>query len=276
MGKSEGRYTLKKSENPKGEGQMKKMVMLISVIVVATFLAVQSYAASPIALWLFNDGAGEVAVDSTGNGYDGTLRNSPTWGEGRFGGGIWFSAAAGSNVIAPVPYLNTLTITMWGLYTNLASNNIGLIHVQAGEDENADPGSKIIGMWVENTSIFWGRIIPVGVGNVNFPKNATVPADEWNHFAMVIDASTGKATEYLNGEAVGEVDYAGELTEFTFINIGRQGNESWEGGIDEVALFDAALTQQEITSAMVNGLGSITAVSPGGKAAVLWGGIKSR
>lgn len=255
---------------------MRKMTMLISVITIAILLNAQSHAASPIALWLFDDGAGEVALDSTGNGYNGTLRNGPTWGEGRFGGGIWLSAAAGSNVIAPIPYINTLTITMWGLYTNLASNNIGLIHVQAGEDENADPGSKIIGMWVENTSLFWGRIIPAGVGNVNFPKNANVPANEWNHFAMVINASTGKATEYLNGEAVGEVDYAGELTEFTFINIGRQGNESWEGGIDEVALFDVALTQQEIISAMANGLGSITAVSPVDKAAALWGEIKSR
>ena len=136
--------------------------------------------------------------------------------------------------------------------------------------------SPCLRMWVENSSNLWGRIIPAGSGNVNFPKNASVTANEWNHFAMVIDASTGKATQYLNGEAVGEVDYPGELTAFTFLNIGRQGNESWEGGIDDVALFDVALTQQEIMSVMTNDLGSMTAVSSEGKAAVLWGGIKSK
>ena len=254
---------------------MKTAIVLMSIVAVALFVGSNAGAASPVALWLFDEGAGDVAVDSTGNGYDGTLRGDPTWGAGKNDGGLWFSAANGSNVIAPVPYLNTLTITMWAKYTDLPSNNIGLIHVQAGEDENADPGSKIIGMWVENTSTLWGRIIPAGAGNVNFPKNASVDADVWNHFAMVIDAATGKATQFLNGEAVGEVDYPGELTEYTFMNIGRQGNESWEGGIDEVALFDVALSPAEIATVMNEGLGGAAApVSPEDKAATLWGELR--
>jgi hypothetical protein len=216
--------------------------------------AVESHAADAVAIWLFDDGAGDVAIDSTGNGHDGNLKNNPTWGDGKNGGGLWFSSAEANRVIAPVPHLNTLTITMWALYTDLPSTNIGLLHFQGGEDENTDPGSKIIGMWVENTALLWGRIIPAGAGNVNFPKNATVEANVWNHFAMVIDADSGKATQYLNGEAVGEVDYQGELTAFTFANIGRQGSESWEGGIDEVAIFDSALSGDEI-KAVMSGVG---------------------
>ena len=243
-----------------------------TILVFGMVVCIQSYAAEPVALWLFDDGAGDVAIDSTGNGYDGTLRGNATWSDGKNGGGLLFSFADGSNVIAPIPYLNTLTITMWARYTDLPSTNIGLIHVQAGEDENADPGSKIIGMWVENTSNLWGRIIPVGSGNVNFPKNVLVEADVWNHFAMVIDAGSGKAMQYLNGEVAGEVDYPGELTEFTFMNIGRQGNESWEGGIDEVALSDIAFSQDEILAVMNDGY--VAAVSPAGKLANSWGQIK--
>lgn len=251
-----------------------KRLIWSTIIVFGLVVCVKGYAADPVALWLFDDGAGDVATDSTGNGHDGKLRGNATWGDGKNGGGLSFSAADGSNVIAPVPYLNTLTITMWALYTNLASTNIGLIHVQAGEDENADPGSKIIGMWVENTSLLWGRIIPAGSGNVNFPKNAPVEANVWNHFAMVINADSGKATEFLNGKVAGEVDYPGELTEFTFMNIGRQGSESWEGGIDEVALFDSALSQNEILGVMNNGFGNATAVSPAGKLTNIWGQMK--
>ena len=231
-------------------------------------------AADPVALWLCDDAAGEAASDATGNGHDATLRGNTTWGTGQTGGGLWFAFAEGSNVIAPVPHLDTLTITMWALYTDTPTTNIGLIHVQAGEDENADPGSKIIGMWVENTGILWGRIIPDGVGNVNLPKNVTLDQDVWNHIALVIDAASGKATQYLNGEMAGEVDYTGAMTPFTFMNIGRQGNESWEGGIDEVALFDVALTQAEIQAVMQDGFANGTAVSPQGKLSAVWGNMK--
>ena len=228
-----------------------KLTQILALVFVLSMVgAMESHAADAVAIWLFDDGAGDIAFDSTGNGHDGSLKNNPTWGDGKNGGGLWFSFVEANKVIAPVPHLNTLTIMMWAIYTDLPTTNIGLLHVQAGEDENADPGSKIIGMWVENTSLLWGRIIPPGAGNVNFPKNAMVEANVWNHFAMVIDADSGKATQYFNGEAVGEVDYPGELTEFTFANIGRQGDESWEGGIDEVALFDVALTEDVIKAAM--------------------------
>ena len=254
---------------------MKRLAIWSSVLVLMLMVSAYSYAADPVALWLFDDGAGDVAMDATGNGRDGTLRNAPAWGDGKNGGGLWFTFAEGNNVIAPVPHLNTLTITMWALYTDTPTTNIGLIHVQAGEDENADPGSKIIGMWLENTSILWGRIIPAGGGNVNLPKNVQMEMNVWNHVALVVDAASGKVIQYLNGDVAGEVDYPGELTEFTFMNIGRQGNESWEGGIDEVALFDMALSEQEIEAVMADGLGgSAAAVSPHSKAATLWGELK--
>jgi len=252
-----------------------KTLRFISVLALSLVFCLQVYSMpSPVALWQFNEGAGTVAGDSTGNGYNGTLRNDPQWGDGYSGGGLWFTFAGGSNVIAPVPYLNTLTIMMWAQYTDTPTTNIGLLHVQAGEDENADPGSKIIGIWVENTGILWGRIIPDGVGNVNLPKNAVMEANVWNHVALIINADSGKATQYLNGEAIGEVDYSGTMTAFTFANIGRQGNESWEGGIDEVALFDQALTADEIKEAMSNGLGGVSAVSSNDKASSCWGEIK--
>jgi len=228
-----------------------KLTNLLTLLFVLGLVgAVANHAAGAVAIWRFEDGAGDVAIDSTGNGYDGSLRNNPTWGDGENGGGLWFSNAEAQKVIAPIPQLNTLTVTMWALYTDNPATNIGLLHVQTGEDDNTDPASKIIGMWVENTTLLWGRIIPAGAGNVNFPKNATVEANVWNHYAMVIDADSGKATQYLNGEAVGEVDYSGELSPYTFANIGRQGSESWEGGIDEVAIFDRALSADQIKAVM--------------------------
>ena len=48
---------------------------------------------------------------------------------------------------------------------------------------------------------------------------------------------------------------------------------TFDGKIDEVAIFKRALTEAEIQKAMQ---GDMVAVYPSGKAATTWGGIKAR
>ena len=49
--------------------------------------------ANPIAIWLFDEGQGDVATDSSGNGNDGSLMNGPKRVGGRFGGALEFDGA---------------------------------------------------------------------------------------------------------------------------------------------------------------------------------------
>jgi hypothetical protein len=46
--------------------------------------------------------------------------------------------------------------------------------------------------------------------------------------------------------------------------------------MDDVAIFDNALSESEITSLMTKGLASIMAVELSGKLSVTWGAIKRR
>ena len=232
--------------------------------------------ASIVGMWLFDDGKGDVAIDSSENGLDGVLINAPEWlGDGKFGDCLKFEAAKAHNVRVPVPHNDTITIAMWASYSNLASTNIGLIHIQSGDFENADPGSKTVGMWVENSGSLWGRIIPAGQGNINFPKNKELDPETWYHIAMIIDANAGKATQYVNAEEVGQVNYPnGELNQYDFANIGRQGNESWDGLIDEVVIFSKALSVNDLKEVM-KGLGESFPVDRNGKLPVTWGGLKA-
>jgi len=229
---------------------------------------------SIVGMWLFDD-ENDIAKDYSGNGHDGTPINDPEWvDDGVFGGALLFTAGSAHNVRVPIPHNDTVTIAMWGNYRTLASNNIGLIHVQAGDFENADPGSKTIGMWVENSTSLWGRIIPDGIGNVNFPKNESLEADTWYHIAMVIDADTGKATQYLNAQEAGQVDYAGTLTQYDFANIGRQGDETWDGMIDEVVIFSEALSINDLKILMDDGIESAFSVESANKLATTWGKLR--
>ncbi len=229
-----------------------------------------------IGAWLFDEGKGEVAKDSSGNGNDGKLIAKPEWVKnGKIGGCLQFTAAKTHNVRVPVTHNNSLTVAMWANYKNLASNNIGLIHIQAGELDGGNPDTKIVGMWVENSSLLWGRIIPAGAGKVNFPKKQKLKADTWYHIAMVIDSQKNKATQYVNAKVVGDVEYkGGKLTKFDFANIGRQGTESWDGLLDEVIIFKKVITTEELKSVMQGIEQNVLSVEADDKLAVTWAKIK--
>src|SRR5690606_32491181 len=68
----------------------------------------------------------------------------------------------------------------------------------------------------------------------------------WNHLAVVQDADTCRV--YLNGNSTPEITLpptspaAGELT---FGGNGER-DANWEGRLDEIAVFDRALTVEEI------------------------------
>ncbi len=225
--------------------------------------------------WLFDEGAGDVVTDSSGNGDDGTLVNGPEWVAGRYGDGLEFSQTTNSYALVPVQHSSTATVTMWALYTATPSTNIGLIHAQATDGDLGGADTKMIGVWVENTNLLWGRVIDPAGARVNLPKNATLEAEIWFHVALVVDAAGGTVSQWVNGEQVGDAVYGGELGEYNYLKIGRQGTESWEGVIDDVGFFTEALSQDDIGAIMNLGLQAATvAVEPRGKAATTWSAIK--
>ncbi len=226
-------------------------------------------------VWQFDEGAGDVVGDSSGHGADGVLVNGPEWVNGWSGQGLSFSQTTNSYAMVPVAHSNTATVTAWALYTATPSTNIGLSHAQATDGDLGGAETKQIGVWLENTNLLWGRIIDPAGTRVNLPKNAELQPDTWIHFALVVDAAAGTVSQWVDGEMVGDAAYGGELGEYNFLKIGRQGTESWEGAIDEVGFFTEALSQDDITSIMDLGLQSVTtAVEARGKAATAWGAIK--
>jgi hypothetical protein len=227
-----------------------------------------------MARWSFEDGGGDTAADTSDNANDATLVGSPEFVPGHDGDGLQFAFAEGNYALAPVPYHNTATIVMWALYTSTPTGNIGLLHAQATEGDLGAPDTKMIGIWVENSNKLWGRFIDPAGALVNLPKNHTLDPDVWFHTALVVDADAGKATQWVDGEVVGEADYAGEVGEYNFLKIGRQGTETWEGILDEVGFFSAALSEDDINLIMNDGFDGALAVSALGKATTTWGSVK--
>jgi hypothetical protein len=116
--------------------------------------------------------------------------------------------------------------------------------------------------------ILKGKVSSGGSGTVQPYGATTLALDTWHHVALVYDGSELRI--YLNGS----VDENGSNNPLEFSGgifngnapfaIGSRGNvdQYFDGQIDEVAVFDRALSPAEITAIYENGLNGVTRMRP--------------
>ena len=237
---------------------------------------------SAIAVWLFDEGRGEIARDLLGNGHKATLQDGAQWADGKFGSGLSFDGQNDYVSIGESPDWDLgsgdFTIMLWffprsqrktALITSARDYWAGIMfHYQ---------GTRNIDIWASSTGRFWD-IIHSDPGGNGIGK-VSVALNKWSHAAYV--RSGNNWMSYVNGEEDVKVNGAKGIVDRTKEEkiIGRWGNPNdrgWLNGmIDEVAIFSTALSIDEIQRVMKNGLDQL-AVSPSDKLPVTWGKIKSR
>jgi len=125
--------------------------------------------------------------------------------------------------------------------------------------------------------IYTNSTVRMGFYNNDLDAPGAVSADEWVHICFWLDVEEKARRIYLNGEQV--VEDAGKSGIFYLGNTGNTMIGSWgtsgqkfNGIIDEVQVWDRALTESEISQSM----GELTALSvdASGKLTTTWGGIK--
>lgn len=92
-------------------------------------------------MWLFNEGKGKVAADSSKNKNDGTFFSDPEWSKGKFEGALEFDGD--DRVIIPSSdsiksTREGLTIVSWIYPTKKASNG-NIVEVNASSFRMEDP-----------------------------------------------------------------------------------------------------------------------------------------
>lgn len=250
---------------------MKKMVWLICLVFVSALAAQADIDLSSIAgVWLLDEGSGDVAADSSGNGHDGVV-SDVTWVNGRFGGGLLFEDA-GSVAIESTAKLQVGDgMTIMAYFSAQALDDWHQLIAKDGEyllriDPPGEGG---------NMSSFFNR------GGWEPRSSAGVPELEtWTHFAAAFSAADEKLRTYVNGVLITETDRvgAGSPTDDP-VTIGHWGDGSnFVGVIDEVAIFSVALAEEDILSIATNGLQQLLAgsasVEPADKLASTWGELK--
>jgi hypothetical protein len=191
-----------------------------------------------VGYWNFDEGSGTVANDSSGNENNGTLVNDPTWTTGKIGSGA-LSFNGSSYVVKNSfsgDFTNGGTISFWTFNNSLTDNHAWISTSQILPSVFAS-GGKIRAM-VYN---------PAGASAFDAAGSA-VPLGQWVFYAVVWDSSVLKI--YKNGSNVDGQDTtitgtmrtsAGDL----WIGADR-GSRSIDGAMDEVRIYNRALSAQEV------------------------------
>jgi len=222
------------------------LVALCVLVLGPAFSAMAGLDPTLMGWWAFDEGAGTVAMDGSGNGNDGVLNGDPSWITGPLGGALDFSGT-NSNVRAPHIPLDerSFTIAMWvNLGQNTAehiafcqgpgSTNNGL-HLRLGGGGNPPAGGINMGFYA-NDLVTGGGILELGT---------------WYHLGFVYDIDAQEKRIYVGGSL--ELDGASTpflgTTQDTIIGSWNDG-QWFEGKIDDVQVYHRALAEAEVAKIM--------------------------
>lgn len=218
--------------------------------------------------WTFNETGGTTAGDISGNNHPGKLKNMSgleDWVDGRLDNGLAFDGKNDSVDMGKVFYNGErMTVSVWVNPDSLGANR------------------QIVSHGRNNNYINWGLKVSSDDGKVNFEMSqyyrtirsvtstSTLRAGSWTHLAVTFDGTT--CSLYWNGTLEGSaaakpastgryiwnyLTYYSSIynTYFTIGSVGYkpQPNQYWHGLIDDVRLYNRALSADEI-SAMVGAM----------------------
>ncbi len=255
----------------------------LSLIFSVCFIITPSFAALDMStvtgLWLFDDGSGDVAVDSSDSALDAAVMGSPTWVSGKFGSALELNGVdAYVEVPAHVNPTDAITISMWvkGLSENWLQNgwfiekrDAYIIH------PNADTKNV---SWPICNGGCWNKPGGWRDGEVG-PENIM----DWHLYTTTFDSTTGEWNIYIDGiaESTMTIDTAPIDADDGALFIGRDTCCDGRFGnaiIDEVAIFNVALGAADIQTLMEKGLSAtlLTPVEPVDKLSTRWADVKQQ
>ena len=203
---------------------------------------------APLAWYRFGEGSGTTVNDSAGNGYSGTIFGGATFGTGISGGDLVFNGTSGSVSLGNPAGLNitgTITLAAW-IYPRSRSGIQDGIQDIVGRSYNLSLGQETV-LRVNNGSY------QIGAWNGNnYFASATMPPgdlDTWVYLVGVYDGSAWRL--YRDGTLVASSAStvgALQVAENWTVGSSAVSNRYFEGSIDEVRIYNAALSAAQVAT----------------------------
>lgn len=253
---------------------MKVMKVMFAGVMILLMSTSMLYAALPkdIIFYMdFDEGAGGVVKDKTGNKSEGKI-NGAKWAKGKNGMALEFSGKE----FVTIPTNDTLkklkepmSIGAWVLPKTLNGwTNI--------VEMDADPRPKAWKVGFQDN-----RPVFTTYGIKDHTASGTVLLNKWSHVAYTYDAKFAKI--YIDGKLDSEIAGAGNIDVsneklMPSLDIGyrRTSNASFlNATLDELWISNIVRNEAEIKELMER-IGALTAVEPNGKLTTSWGNMKLR
>jgi len=216
---------------------------------------------NPIMYWRLGETSGTIAYDESANHRDASYINNPLLG---FPGAIandtntsvgFNGFNQGAGWIPTSSYFGAFTVEAWVKEKQIRP-------VETFFDTRTETGEFSFDFKFDTLA---GKELHFDVGDgTKWLSTSGVPFDfkrnVWYYVAAVV--TRRGATYYVDGSAIGSVTYSGTPLLFDHahkVQIGtntRYDSESFDGGIDEVAVYDYALTADQIAAHYATGTGN--------------------
>ncbi len=235
----------------------KKLICLISFVFMLSLAGNAS--ADLVAHWKLDEGSGNTVYDSSASGNDGTFVGNPQWVAGYYGGALEFDGTDDNIDCGNDDSLNItdeITLSAW---INMAQRPDvdNWFTIPWKEDAYS---MYLYGADNAVTTLaadFW---LDTGRADIWDGPDIDIPPNDWTHIAVTFNGTDFEF--YVNGEH----DYTQNepaTIEISAINfLFTENGSNFKGLIDDVRIYNRALTQAEILVAMEGSDGYPYALGP--------------
>jgi hypothetical protein len=196
-----------------------------------------------VAAYGFGEGSGSLVLDSSGRANTGTIVGAIRTTAGKFGSALLFN---GTNSLVRIPHTASLNLTSgmtleaW-VYPISSGGWRDLIYKSLGS----------LSLYYLGT--YSGLSATGGTYGAHIYGRGTLPLNAWSHVAATYDRTTQRI--YVNGVQVGsraETDLIQTSTEAVTLGGDTAHARYWAGRIDEVRIYNRALSASEIQRDLAN------------------------
>ncbi|MCH8120622.1 MAG: LamG domain-containing protein, partial [Planctomycetes bacterium] len=264
----------------------KKLIYLVSFVLVlglATTSAGQDIAEGLVGYWPLDEGGGTTTADASGNGNDGTFVDAPVWVSGKFGSALDFDGSNDAVDCGNQPILDfgtgDWTVSAWIKVATTPSDDVTIY------GKGGDHGGGIRYQLMLDSSNDIHPVVDDDSSKYDPRGDIPIIDGQWHHIVMMRRDGTqfrvyvdgvedvgvtnhGESTLPANYDLSGTSQhnaYIGAITD----NRDSTGNtleKLFLGLIDDVAVWNRALTPEEISYLWNNGAGNPVDVSDPGQA----------
>jgi hypothetical protein len=212
-----------------------------------------------VAHWKLDESGGSVAHEETGD-HHGNAYGSPVWqpSGGKLGGALLFDGIndyVDCGTFNPSAATGQLTVCLWAKWNGLNGSYQGLI----GKRDS-----------FYNQQMMWQIEATNVTGNLTFKQSddpgigaSAPPIGQWMHVAATFDGTTARL--YLNGIQSSSAAFSlgsGAAAQVVFGACEKNGGNPFNGALDDVRLYDEALSDEQIQAVMAGGVAEPTDAGP--------------